>query len=365
MALADSNDGCRRNDLRLTVCGPLPPPVHGQSMVMNRMISVLAPRFPAMRVANIGGRAPRAFIRPFAQTWRSARWWRSIQDADVVYIAVKAGQGMWLTTAMAGLARLGKARIFLHHHSYIYIRERKFRMSALTRVAGPHAFHIVLSHSMEHDLKRIMPEIQRTIIVGNAGLIDQSLVELPLKPESHELVLGHLSNLSKAKGIREVVDLAIALNLAGCRTRLLVGGPKDDDEAVQQISRAQNDLGELFEYLGQLRGDAKADFFRRITHFVFPSRNDALPLVLYEALAAGVVCVATRQGSIAEQLRNSPSILAETADSFVAETLPILAKTSVSNSISAECRRAYKDALAECEKQLQAMAEELERRTRG
>ncbi|WP_319435021.1 glycosyltransferase family 4 protein [Mycobacterium sp. RTGN5] len=293
-------------------------------------------------------------LRPFVKLLRTANSWWSIRRSEAVYISVNVGNGMWLSTIAASLARLAGARLFLHHHSYAYVRERKRRMVVMTRTAGPNARHIVLSRSMASDLTRVMPEISQPLVIGNAGLIDQTILELPLKADGGNLVLGHLGSLTLEKGIGDVVDLAVALHQAGTPIRLIVGGPTLDERAGAHLERAAQELGELFQYRGPLIGQAKHEFFQEITHFVFPSRyvHEAVPLVLYEALAAGVVCVATCQGSIPEQLEASPSVLAGNADSFVKEALPLLAGASVSAKTSLECRQAYQLALQESERQL-------------
>jgi glycosyltransferase involved in cell wall biosynthesis len=328
------------------------------------MISKLAPHFPNLRVADTSeGQGVRRF-RPFVKLMRTASSWWSIRRSDAIYISVNVGNGMWLSTIAAGLARLAGARLLLHHHSYAYVRERKRRMVALTRAAGPGARHIVLSQSMASDLTRVMPEITEPLIIGNAGLIDETLLELPLKADGGDLVLGHLGSLTLEKGIGDVVDLAVALHQAGKPIRLIVGGPTLDEWAGAHLERAAQELGELFEYRGPLIGQAKHEFFQEITHFVFPSRyvHEAVPLVLYEALAAGAVCVATRQGSIAEQLERSPSMLVGSTDSFVDEALPRLMGASVSAEVSCECRRAYWLALIESERQLTDLIDLIARR---
>jgi glycosyltransferase involved in cell wall biosynthesis len=351
---AGTERGKVRGDVQLTLIGPMPPPTNGQSVVMSHMASELAPHFSQMRVADTcEGQAPR-WLRPLVKLRQSAAAWRSIRGSDAVYIAVKAGHGMWLTTVAAGLARLAGARVFLHHHSYAYVRVRMPRMVALTRAAGPHAHHIVLSQSMASGLTAVMPEIRRPLIIGNAGLVDRTLLELPLKTDGGDLVLGHLSNLSLEKGIAEVVDLAVALHRAGVRARLIVGGPTADGDSRLHLDRAARELGELFAYRGPVAGAAKHALFEDITHFVFPSRyvHEAVPLVLYEAMAAGVVCVAAQRGAIAEQLDGSPGVLTQNADSFVRETLPALASASVSAAASQKSREAYLRALSESEGQL-------------
>jgi glycosyltransferase involved in cell wall biosynthesis len=347
------------DEVRLLLVGPLPPPINGQSVVMEHLISRLAPIFPRMHVSDAAAGYSHKWLRPVVKVVRSAGALRSVTRADVVYIAVKAGKGMWLTTAAAGLARRRGARVFLHHHSYAYVRERKPRMAALVRAAGIDAHHIVLSRSMSTQLLSVMPELPRPLVVGNAGLIDHRLLNLPLKSDGGHLVLGHLSDLTLAKGVGEVVDLAVALNRRDPGVRLIVGGPEVEGLPREHLDRAARELGSRFEYRGLLAGDSKLSFFRDISHFIFPSRyiHEAVPLVLYEAMASGAVCVATRQGSIPEQLEGSPCLLAESADSFVEEIEAEIAVATVSRAVSAECRESYLSALAESEDQLSALVD--------
>lgn len=223
-------------------------------------------------------------------------------------------------------------------------------MVALTRAAGPTACHIALSRSMEIDLRRVMPEIRHTRVLSNAGLIDEQLAALPLKAAGDPIVLGHLSNLGFDKGLDIVVDLAVALRAEGMPTKVLVAGPLVDKGSPDVIRRASRELGDLFLYRGPLFGSAKREFFGEITHFVFPTRleHEGMPLVLYEALAAGVVCIAPRYGAIAELLENTPSVLTRNASSFVEEALEALRdRPSASLSDSATCRNAYLRALTE------------------
>jgi glycosyltransferase involved in cell wall biosynthesis len=344
--------------IRLTLIGPMPPPVNGQSVVMSHVVARLAPHFANMRVADIGEGQTGGWLGRLVGVGRSMRAWWCIPGSQAVYIAVKADHGMWLTTATAALARLSRARVFLHHHSYCYVRERKPRMVALARVAGPRAHHIVLAKSMARDLKHVMPEIRRTSIVGNAALVDASLLDLPQKVDGGQLVLGHLSNLYLDKGIVEAVDLAVELNRAGTPARLIVGGPTTDSEARRHLDRAARELGGLFEYRGTLSGEAKHAFFADITHFIFPSRytHESVPLVLYEAMASGAVCLSTRHGAIPEQLADSPAIIASSKDTFVEETLPALIGATGSSDASRESRRAFTRSLAESQEQLGVLA---------
>lgn len=353
-----------RTDIRISLIGPMPPPIDGQSIVMSHMVSRLSPHFLHLRVADTTERVSSRWRRPFAKLGRSVAAWRAIPRADVVYIAVKADHGMWLTTITAGLARLARTQIFLHHHSYTYIRERKIRMVALARAAGPAAQHIVLSRSMSKDLRTVMPEVRRTLIIGNAALVDQTLLGLPLKSDSVDLVLGHLSNLYLDKGIAEVIDLAIELHEGGIPVRLIVGGPLVEPAAQHHLDRAIHHLRERFEYRGQLVGESKRTFFEDITHFIFPSNyaHESVPLVLYEAMAAGVICVSTRRGSIPEQLAGSPALMADSRDSFVEDVLAALQNATVSTAASQQSRQAFGRALSAANHDLAQFISQLDKK---
>lgn len=342
----------------LTVIGPVPPPMHGQSMATGRIFTALNRYFAGVRLADTSEGVQRGWRRTATKLRRSVAALRAIRGSDAVYISVNVGPGMWLSTIAAAVARGTGARLFLHHHSYSYVRTRTRRMVALTRVAGSSARHIVLSATMAAELQAIMPEVRRVVVLGNAALVDQDLLDLPLREDGCPLVLGHLSNLRRDKGIAEVIDLAVAVVRAGVPARLIVAGPTVDAQSEQLLGRATAELGSLFEYLGPVGGREKSDFYRQITHFVFPSRyvHEAVPLVLYEAMAAGAVCMAIRRGSIVEQLDGSPGLLSPCAETFVQDMLPALVGAPVSADASRESRLAYRRALTMAEKQLDELA---------
>ncbi|MGK2868607.1 MAG: glycosyltransferase family 4 protein [Mycobacterium sp.] len=313
------------------------------------MVAQLQAVLPQLTVCDTAEPAAGKRMPTLIKLCRAVRACRSVPGSDAVYIAVKADHGMWLNVAAALIARLCRARILLHHHSYTYIHERTPRMVALTRVAGPKARHIVLAESMACSMRAVMPEIHNALVINNAGLVDRSLLGIPLREDGADIVLGHLSNLFLDKGIAEVVDLALALHQGGTRVRLVVGGPTAQAASRIHLERAVRGLGAMFDYRGPLTGAAKHAFFEEITHFVFPSRyvHESAPLVLYEAMAAGAVCLSTRQGSIPEQLAGGPAVIADSIDTFLADALAVLGGAVASHSDSARSRDVYLRALHE------------------
>lgn len=312
---------------KVLVVGPLPPPVNGQGGATLAFVNELERAGTKVARVNtsVGGSQSRV-VQLACKVLRNVRAvFVVLGGKSPVYISSLAGPGMWLTVAVCLAARVRHRSQVLHHHSFDYVRERRPRAVALVRAAGPAATHVILGSAMESGLRSVLPELPATFELNNAGLIDPELVTISHSP-SNRLVLGHLSNLSSDKGIDEVFRLATSLHEQGIDARLVIAGPAEDDIARKTIELATEQLGSAFTYMGPVAGDKKREFFQEITHFVFPTqyRNEAAPLVLLEAMASGVTCIASNRGCIAEQLEGSGGIAVPVDADFVTEATDFL-----------------------------------------
>jgi glycosyltransferase involved in cell wall biosynthesis len=203
-------------------------------------------------------------------------------------------------------------------------------------LAGESALHVVLGQRMAADLRRSTPSVRRTLVLNNAGLVERP-PSLARRSTDGPFILGHLSNLTRPKGVELVIDAAAGAHRAGHAIELWVAGPCHDRHAREAIDRGRKELGEKFRYLGPLNGDAKYTFYSQLDLFLFPTfyRNEAAPLVLLEALACGTPCVATDVGCISEQLGRDGGTVS-TIETFAADVLMWVAQTARERQIGSE-----------------------------
>lgn len=239
-----------------------------------------------------------------------------------LYMPVDAGWGALYTAAIAGTARLFGYERVLHHHSFATITRPTWRMRLLTQVAGPDCTHVMLCPAMQMRFQKTYPAARTCMTMSNA--IFTPPTAQPRPPGDGPLRIGHLSNLCDDKGLDTVFTLLRALQVEGIETKLVLAGPglKQGDNA--QIAGGLIAFDGTVDYRGPVSGAAKEAFYRDIDVFVFPTRyrNEAQPLVLFEAMAAGVPVLAYDRGCIGSDIPRGG--LVPQGSDFVKTALPVL-----------------------------------------
>ncbi|WP_247886865.1 glycosyltransferase family 4 protein [Azospirillum sp. SYSU D00513] len=311
----------------IVVSGRLPPPTDGMSRVTQLILDRLKARAP-VAVADLspgwnggGLRYQAVKIRRVLEAARTLAAGAGQPDKRF-YMPADSGWGSLYTTLLMGTARLfGYARV-LHHHSFATISKPTWRMRLLTQVAGPDCTHILLCPAMQMQFQKIYPAARTAMVMSNAIFTPPE----PRRPVRREgpLRIGHLSNLCSDKGLDTLFTLMGALRDEGVPVELVLAGPGIGamDNALVAAGVAAHDGA--VQYRGPVSGESKAAFYRDIDVFVFPTRyrNEAQPLVLFEAMAAGVPVLAYDRGCIGSDLPRN-GIVPQSAD-FVKAVLPTL-----------------------------------------
>jgi glycosyltransferase involved in cell wall biosynthesis len=262
-----------------------------------------------------------------------------------LYVACPGGAAIVYMLPLVLLARLLGYEIFVHHHSFAYISRWSILMSALVLAGGRAARHIVLCPEMGMRFDQRYRLRRRSTVSSNAGWIPARSDVAASAPAGRALRIGHLGTLSHAKGFGEVADLTLALMQDGLDVELWLAGASPTVRDKARLDSAVNAIGRdrcrLFEVL---QGRAKERFFDEIDVFVLPSRykHEAEPLVVFEALQAGVPVVAYKVGCIGSQLDGCGLLVAK-GGSLKVNAAPYVRQLSDDGDFYAGQSRAARD----------------------
>ncbi|WP_170433130.1 glycosyltransferase [Ruegeria arenilitoris] len=152
----------------------------------------------------------------------------------------------------------------------------------------------------------------------------------PSRPaRTGRIVLGLLSNLSCAKGLDRFIKLARDLRAEGVQFEARLAGPVAEEDAGL-LASALTEIPELV-HVGPLYGEAKNEFLKNLDLFVFPTnyRNEAQPIVIYEAMAQGVPTLSVDRGCILDQVGDCLEVLPDIA-TFDRDAADLVARLAVS-----------------------------------
>jgi len=185
--------------------GVFPPPVHGMAMVNAAMCEHLRSRGAMPLVFDLAPASlRRSWFNRLGRIRKVARALvRYLQEVlrgrgRTLYIGLSGGWGQLYEALFVAIARLGLARVFLHHHSFAYLNRRKLATRVLIRLAGPSATHVVLCETQGRRLTQCYPTASRRRIVSNAAIMD-CVVEKKRRTRSLVERIGFLGNISREK----------------------------------------------------------------------------------------------------------------------------------------------------------------------
>ncbi|WP_378036560.1 glycosyltransferase family 4 protein [Actinomycetospora atypica] len=291
--------------------GPLPPPVHGASLVTVRLLERVREHAGDVRVVDVGGSGTGVRFAA-SRVWAHLRALAvvvGLPAGAVVYLSLSGGLGLWYQVPLVVAARLRGLRVVVHHHSYAYLTARSVPMVLVTRLLGPGDRHLFLSAIMRTAFLRRYSSRADHQVVSNAHVVTPGPVGPP-RPPTGKLVLTHVSNLGVSKGSVAAVGAAEVLRRRHPGASLTLVGPCGDEETAAAIAAA----GDAVRWLGPLPTAGVNEVLDDADVFLFPSSyvNEAEPLVVLEALSRGVPVIATRRGALPDLL--PPEWLVESPD---------------------------------------------------
>jgi glycosyltransferase involved in cell wall biosynthesis len=214
---------------------------------------------------------------------------------------------LYYNLAAAAIARLRGWRVAVHHHVYYYLNRYDWRIRLLDRLLPKGSAHLVLCCEMSRELaEKYQFRAERRLLPSTILLTNDFAAGPPANHTMPRAVrrLGHISNLSVAKGTLDACRVFTTLRKAGYDVELIVAGPIMDSAVQQELDGLRERHGAHLDYRGPAYGDDKRRFFEDVDVVLFPSKMEAQPIVLSEAFAFG-------KPVIAKSLSCIPSLIAE------------------------------------------------------
>lgn len=183
------------------------------------------------------------------------------------------------------------------------------------------------------------------------GIVAPSMARLPKQTGAPIRVL-FVGSLQEGKGILEILKTADVLKRSGEDKNFrfdVVGRWMDADfeKKTLELHKALG-LGDMVRFPGQLTGDEKWNAYRDTDVFFFPSHypSEASPLVLMEALAAGLPVLTTAWNGIPALMRGCPTatlLPIKSPESYATALCELKEQSTDHMEIARESRKFYED----------------------
>ena len=307
---------------RLLIVGPLqPPPLGGVQHIMEMQLrSGLAREFDLhvvdtskrqlrMAVENPTWKTPLFFVRDLSRLIRALV--RVRPDAALIHAS---GSLTFLRDwVFMAIARLAGAKVVCHYHGTLHPRFPscetragrdlgRLLMSAAQRL-------IVLGPTYQREMGKAW---KRDDLVWAPNMADITLFRsmsadtpAPWLARGDRAVL-FVGRLSAPKGVYDLFDAIPRVIKRHPEVRFVLVGVAESD-AMEPVIRAEAErrgIAPRITFLGPLEGRDKAAAFVTSQMIVVPSWTEAFPLVIPEAMAAGLPVIATAVGAIPDFVKD-------------------------------------------------------------
>jgi len=227
---------------------------------------------------------------------------------DIIYLHTSQGLGWLKDTFFILTGRALGCHIVLHVHAAdydaLYGRRGRVLQRYIRGVMGLADAVIAVSEEWRERLGQII-SVDRVLTFRNCVAVD-TFCSRPHQRYPNGVNALFLGSVGPWKGAFELLKAMASLRQRGCPLHLWVCGYEeregDLDRARVLIQEMQ--LEDTCQLLGTVGGEEKAELLSTANLLVLPSHHEGLPMVIVEAMAAGLPIVATPVGGIPEVVRD-------------------------------------------------------------
>ena len=290
----------------------LPPPMHGAAAMNLQAVDALTRCTDLTLIElrfgkDLGGIAKFSCRKVALALWLLVKLGFLLPRAKAFYICfAPSGAAFYRDCLYVLLAKLFGVPAILHLHGRGLAAMRQNRgVARLQRLVFANQTAIVLG-------SRLMDEVDS--LPCTKVIIPNALPNSAFAPQgtttwtAHQPVrLLYLSNLFRAKGIETLLKATALLIKDGVAVTLdIAGAPGDITAQKLKYLLSEHGIAHIATYHGAVNADQRMALFKTTDLFVFPSNypNEAQPLVVLEAIAAGVPVITSDIATLPEFVRD-------------------------------------------------------------
>jgi glycosyltransferase involved in cell wall biosynthesis len=220
------------------------------------------------------------------------------ERGTVVHLHTEATRGFWRDAAFMALAIAARCPVILHLHGGGFQRfydSAGMIPRAAIRFLLEHAAHIVVPCQASGAWIRSVARSAQVVCVPHPV----APVEVPQDTARPALVL-FLARLEAAKGVFDLLEALAAVRAAVPDVRLMCAG--DGDRAAVASYAERLGIADIVKFTGWVGPSAKRALLESAAVFALPSYDEAVPIGLLEAMAAGVPAVVSPVGGVPEMV---------------------------------------------------------------
>ena len=225
-----------------------------------------------------------------------AEYKRIVGDYDIVHLHISARGSYKRKAMMARIAKKAGKKVVLHEHSGEFARDFEagddaYRADVRRTFNGADRVIVLSQEWHDYFAKNVIEDAAKLVVLHNGVKIPPTACN----PCSHQDVL-FLGRLDANKSPDVLLRASRTVLAAIPAMRLVFGG----DGVLDGYKALAEELGiaERCEFLGWVCGDDKERLFERAGIYCLPSKNEAMPISVMEAMAHGLPVVATRVGGV-------------------------------------------------------------------
>lgn len=297
---------------KVLICGVLPPPYFGHSVIYEMLMDSSFPASVRVRFLNMHFWSYQTDKKVTAEKiFKMAKYYFRYVASIVLwrprYVLYNSSfyrmpflkDFLFCATGIV----LGRKVIF-HDHGQ-YVRELhdslpSWQRAMLRWMLRHAAGSIVMGEGVRLTYQGLMDDAKIFIVPGVVEDTRSIKVEAN-RPASGFLNVLYFSHMSLAKGIFVAFDAAAQILKARRDVMVTFGGPIESDEVALRLEGLQKQYPGRVRYMGYVEDVCeRTALFRGADIFMFTTLRDVFGLVLLHAMAEGLPIVASREGTIPE-----------------------------------------------------------------